>query len=82
MSKKIFSEKELLEGMTPYSAHADELATISLSEFGFELSESEYKMVMKKIEGAFNATPNTQESDDLEKLISLVDAYENKHHTI
>ncbi len=29
-----YSEKELLEGMTPYSAHADELATLNATEMG------------------------------------------------
>lgn len=29
-----YSEKELLEGMTPYTAHADELAVINATEIG------------------------------------------------
>jgi len=29
-----YTEKELLEGMTPYTAHADELAVISSKEMG------------------------------------------------
>jgi len=81
-SNKSLSEKELLEGMTSYNAHVDELATISLAEFGFELSEAEYKMAMKRIEALLDATPNTEEGDELEKLVSLVDAYENNHHPI
>ncbi|MFA5629944.1 MAG: AbrB/MazE/SpoVT family DNA-binding domain-containing protein [Porticoccaceae bacterium] len=30
-----YSEKELLEGLTPYSAHADELAALDDGESGF-----------------------------------------------
>lgn len=29
-----YTEKELLEGMTPYTAHADELAVINSTEMG------------------------------------------------
>ncbi|EKO3488518.1 hypothetical protein [Vibrio fluvialis] len=34
MSRKPISEKELLEGMTPKTAHADELATTSEEDWG------------------------------------------------
>lgn len=34
MSRKPISEKELLEGMTPKTAHADELATTSEKDWG------------------------------------------------
>lgn len=32
MDKKTFSEQELLEGLDAYTAHADELAELSLDE--------------------------------------------------
>ncbi|MBY8155765.1 hypothetical protein KW499_18355 [Vibrio fluvialis] len=35
MSRKPISEKELLEGMTPKTAHADELATTSEEDWGY-----------------------------------------------
>jgi HTH-type transcriptional regulator / antitoxin HigA len=34
MSKKLLPKKELVEGMTPYTAHADELAAVKLEELG------------------------------------------------
>ncbi|MGO2323709.1 hypothetical protein [Vibrio casei] len=34
MSKKQLSEKELVEGITPYTSHADELATTSERDWG------------------------------------------------
>ncbi|WP_311567880.1 hypothetical protein [Photobacterium arenosum] len=82
MSKKKPSEKELVEGLTPYNAHADELAEVSFTEMGIDASESDYKMALKRIEALFDAEPNTPEGDELEKLISFVEAYENKHHPI
>ncbi|KDM93140.1 hypothetical protein [Photobacterium galatheae] len=81
MSKKP-TEKELVEGLTPWNAHADELASVSPTELGIEASESDYKMALKRIEALFDAEPNTPEGDELEKLISFVEAYENKHHPI
>lgn len=81
-SNKLLSEKKLLEGMTSYNAHADELATISQAELGLELSESEYKVAMKRIEDLLDATPGTQKGDEFEKLISLTDAYESEHYPI
>lgn len=36
MSKKKHSEKELLEGLTPYTAHVDELAAITENEWLYE----------------------------------------------
>ncbi|MFA0056403.1 hypothetical protein [Vibrio echinoideorum] len=80
MSKKRLSEKELLDGITPDTAHADELATVSLDELGLEFSESEYKAVMKRIESLFDvAEPGTPEGDELEKLVIWVEAYEEEH---
>lgn len=78
MSKKRLSEKELLEGLTAYTAHADELATVSWDELGLKFSESNYKAAMKRIESLFDvAEPGTSEGDKLEKLVTWVEAYED-----
>lgn len=80
MSKKRLSEKELLDGITPDTAHTDELATGSWDELGLESSESEYKAAMKRIEFLFDvAEPGTPEGDELEKLVTWVEAYEKEH---
>ena len=80
MSKKRLSEKELLDGITPNTAHADELATVSWDELGLEFLESEYKAVIKRIEFLFDvAEPGTPEGDELEKLVIWVEAYEEEH---
>ncbi|WP_439146158.1 hypothetical protein [Vibrio sp.] len=80
MSKKRLSEKELLEGMTPHTAHSDGLATVSLDEVGLEPSESDYKAVLKRIESLFDmAEPGTPEGDELEKLVTWVEGYEEDH---
>ncbi|MDN3609418.1 hypothetical protein ACFFUP_06415 [Vibrio ostreicida] len=80
MSKKRLSEKELLDGITPDTAHADELVTVSWDELGLEFSESEYKAVMKRIESLFDvAEPGTPEGDELEKLVTWVEANEEEH---
>ena len=135
MSRKPISEKELLDGITPKTVHADELATTSEKDWGsysentdkaesdclvqrdnafhntrmekmlkmaerfnksgsidketlikIKLltesktpSENEYKMVLKRIETIFDAEPGTPEGDELEKLVSWVEAYEEKH---
>ncbi|MGR5280356.1 hypothetical protein [Photobacterium damselae] len=42
-------------------------------------SENEYKMVLKRIETIFDAETGTPEGDELEKLVSWVEAYEEKH---
>ncbi|WP_413282712.1 hypothetical protein [Vibrio sp. MA40-2] len=78
MSKKRLSEKELLKGITPDIAHADELATVSWGELGLESSESDYKAAMKRIESLFDVVaPGTPEGDELEKLVTWVEAYED-----
>jgi len=46
VSKKRLSEKELVEGMTPHTAHSDELAEVTLDELGLEISESDYKAAL------------------------------------
>ncbi len=83
MSKKQLSEKELVEGMTPYTAHADELAAAKLDEMGLEPSESDYKAALKRIESLFDAAElGTPEGDELERLAALVEEYEEKHFPI
>ncbi|MFA0328507.1 hypothetical protein AB4526_05445 [Vibrio cyclitrophicus] len=83
MSKKRLSEKELVEGMTPYTAHADELAAAKLVELGLEPSESDYKAALKRIESLFDvAKPGTPEGDELERLATLIEEYEEKHFPI
>ncbi|GAB1149618.1 hypothetical protein CRN53_08620 [Vibrio vulnificus] len=63
--------------MTPYTAHVDELASVTL---GLELSESDYKAALKRIESLFDAAePSTPEGDELERLAALVEEYEEKH---
>ncbi|HBC3604988.1 MULTISPECIES: hypothetical protein [Vibrio] len=80
MSKKKLSEKELLKGITPNTAHADGLATVSLDEVGLEPSESDYKAALKRIESLFDVTePGTPEGDELEKLVTWVKRYEEDH---
>ncbi|MBY7666209.1 MULTISPECIES: hypothetical protein [Vibrio] len=80
MSKKRLSEKELLDGITPDTAHADELATVSWDELRLEFSESDYKAAMKRIESLFDVVePGTPEGDELEKLVTWVEAYEEEH---
>lgn len=83
VSKKRLSEKELVEGMTPHSAHSDELAEVTLDELGLEISESDYKAALKRIESLFEAAePSTPEGDELERLAALVEEYEEKHFPI
>ncbi|WP_282109221.1 hypothetical protein [Shewanella algicola] len=76
MSKKRLSEKELLKGITLDTAYADELAAVSWGELGLESSERCYKAAMKRIESLFEGTP---EGDELEKLVSWTEAYEEEH---
>jgi len=78
MSKKRLAEKELVEGMTPYSVHADELTDVTWDELGLEPTESDYKAAFKRIESLFDvAEPGTPEGDELEKLVTWVEAYED-----
>ena len=80
MSKKGLSEKELLRGINPDTAHADGLATVSWDELGLEPSESDYKAALKRIESLFDvAESGTPEGDELEKLVTWVEAYEEEH---
>lgn len=83
MSKKRLSEKELLEGMTPHTAHSDDLAEVTLDELGFEISESDYKAALKRIESLFDAAePGTPKGEELERLAAMVEEYEEKHFPI
>lgn len=83
VSKKRLSEKELVEGMTPHTAHSGELAEVTLGELGLEISESDYKVALKRIESLFDAAePGTPEGDELERLAALVEEYEEKHFPI
>lgn len=82
MSKKRLSEMELTEGMTPYTAHADSLATATLAELGVAASENEYRMALERIEAIFDAEPGTPEGDELEQLASFVEEYEEEHYPI
>ncbi|MGO2418714.1 MAG: hypothetical protein ACTH7F_02985 [Vibrio casei] len=82
MSKKRLSEIDLTDGMTSYTAHSDELAIATLAELGIEASESDYRMALERIKAIFDAKPGTPEGDELEKLASFVEAYEEEHYPI
>lgn len=74
------SEKELVDGITPYTAHADELATEKLDEIGLEPTDSDYQVALKRIEYLFHtAEPDTPAGCELERLVALVEEYEKKH---
>ncbi len=63
VSKKRLSENELVKGITPHTAHSDELAEVTLADLGLEISESDYKAALKRIESLFDAAePGTPES--------------------
>lgn len=83
VSKKRLSEKELVEGITPHTVHSDELAEVTVDELGLEISESDYKSALKRIESLFDAAePSTPEGNELERLTALVEEYEEKHFSI
>ena len=80
MSKKKLSEKELREGATLDTSYVDELATVSSTELGLKPSERDYKAALKKIEFLLDvASPGTPEGNELEKLVTWVEAYEEEH---
>lgn len=80
VSKKRLSEKELVEGKTPHTVHSDELAEVTVDELSLEISESDYKAALKRIELLFDAAePGTPEGDELERFAALVEEYEEKH---
>jgi len=45
-------------------------------------TKKDYRAALKKIDELFNAKPNTPEGDLLDVLVTLVEAYEQKHHPI
>lgn len=45
-------------------------------------TERDYQRVLRKIENLWDAKPNTARGDRLEVLVTLVEAYEQKHHRI
>ncbi len=45
-------------------------------------TEADYDAMLKKIEVLFNAEAGTPEGDKLEVLVTLVEAYEQKHYEI
>jgi HTH-type transcriptional regulator/antitoxin HigA len=45
-------------------------------------TESDYQEALKEIELIFDAEPNTPKGDKLEILVTLVEAYEEKHYNI
>lgn len=82
MNKKVHLEYKSVEGLEHYNSHADELTSASLAKMIRDTSESDYHIVLKRIEVLFDAEPNTPEGDELEKLISFIEAYEDKHYPI
>ena len=45
-------------------------------------NERDYERVLKEIEGLMDARANTMEGDRLDVLVTLVEAWEEKHHAI
>ena len=45
-------------------------------------SKRDYNLALKKVQKLWNAEPNTPDGDNLEVLITLVEAYEEKHYPI
>jgi HTH-type transcriptional regulator / antitoxin HigA len=43
---------------------------------------ADYKAALQEVERFFAASPQTPEGDLLEVLVTLIEAYEEKHHTI
>ncbi|MGI2228277.1 hypothetical protein [Shewanella frigidimarina] len=67
-------EKEQVQDTSSYTAEDYKL--------GIELSEVQYKAALKRIESIFDSEPGTLECKELEKLISFVEAYEDKYYPI
>ena len=44
------------------------------------MTESHYQTALERIEKLFEAKPNTPEGQELDKLITLVEAYEEIHY--
>lgn len=45
-------------------------------------TETDYQSTLKEIEQLFDAAPDTPEGDRLDVLVTLVEAYEEKHYSI
>ena len=45
-------------------------------------TKKDYENALKRIETLFNAKPNTADGDELDILVTLVEAYEQKHFNI
>lgn len=45
-------------------------------------NDDELQAAFKSLEAVFQAEPNTPEADDMEVLVTLIEAYENKHYAI
>ena len=45
-------------------------------------TEADYEAALKAIEKLMDAEPDTSEGDDLDVLVTLTEAYEEKHHPI
>ena len=45
-------------------------------------SEQEYNLALKEVEELWGAQVGTPEGDKLEVLITQIEAYESKHHSI
>jgi HTH-type transcriptional regulator/antitoxin HigA len=45
-------------------------------------TESDYAVAMSRIEAVWGAAPGTPEGDELEVLVTLVEAYERRHYPI
>ena len=43
-------------------------------------SEADYEATLSEVEGLMDADPDTPESDRLDVLVTLVEAYEDQHH--
>jgi HTH-type transcriptional regulator/antitoxin HigA len=45
-------------------------------------TKSDYRAAMKEVERLWDANPGTLEGDRVDVLVTLIEAYEAKHHTI
>jgi HTH-type transcriptional regulator/antitoxin HigA len=45
-------------------------------------NDDELKAAFQRLDTAFQAKPDTPEADEMEILVTLIEAYENKHYAI
>ncbi len=45
-------------------------------------TERDLKMALRRLESVFQAKKGTPEADEMEVLVTLIEAYENKHYPI